>query len=73
MLDHVVVLGAPHLWELMKNYMRYYSQDRSHYSLKNKETPIFRKIQHKPAPAAKVIALPRVYGLHHHYEWRQTA
>ena len=27
----------------------------------------------KPSPDAKVVALPRVGGLHHPYEWRDAA
>ena len=27
----------------------------------------------RPSPDAKVVALPRVGGLHHRYEWRDAA
>jgi len=30
LLDHVIVLNQRHLGRLMKNYIRYYHQDRTH-------------------------------------------
>jgi hypothetical protein len=38
----------------------------------DKDTPFGRAIQEKPENG-KVIALPRVGGLHHRYEWREAA
>jgi hypothetical protein len=32
-----------------------------------KETPARRPVEHRPSPGAKVVALPRVGGLHHWY------
>jgi hypothetical protein len=32
-----------------------------------------RAVQRKPSASAKVVALPRVGGLHHRYEWRDAA
>ncbi|MBM3298422.1 MAG: transposase [Deltaproteobacteria bacterium] len=73
MLDHVVILGEEHLWELMRAYVRYHNVDRPHYSLKQKDAPIFRQIQQRPSSDAKVIAFPRGCGIHHRYEWREAA
>ena len=39
----------------------------------NKDTPSLRAVTHRPSPTAKVVALPRVGGLHHRYEWREAA
>ena len=45
---------------------------RCHLGL-NKDTPSLRAVTHRPSPTAKVVALPRVGGLHHRYEWREAA
>ena len=38
-----------------------------------KDTPDGRPVTPRPSPTAKVVALPRVGGLHHRYEWREAA
>ena len=72
LLEHVVVLGACHLIRLVRAYISYYHEDRCHLGL-NKDTPSLRTVTHRPSPTAKVVALPRVGGLHHRYEWREAA
>ncbi len=72
LLDHVVVLGERHLVRLVRPYICYYHEDRCHLGL-SKDTPNARAITPRPSPAAKVVALPRVGGLHHRYEWRVAA
>ena len=47
-------------------------EDRCHLGL-NKDTPNARAVTPRPSPTAKVVALPRVGGLHHRYEWREAA
>ena len=37
-----------------------------------KDTPNMRPVTPRPSHAAKVVALPRVGGLHHRYEWREA-
>ena len=64
LLEHVVVLGACHLIRLVRAYISYYHEDRCHLGL-NKDTPSLRAVTHRPSPTAKVVALPRVGGLHH--------
>jgi len=49
-----------------------YHEDRCHLGL-DKDTPNERPVTPRPSPAAKVVALPRVGGLHHRYEWREAA
>jgi putative transposase len=71
LLDHVIVLGENHLRRLLREFT-YYHTDRCHLSL-HKDTPSRRPIQHRPARDAKVIALPRLGGLYHRYEWREAA
>ena len=72
LLEHVVVLGATHLVRLMRLYLSYYHEDRCHLGLE-KDTPNERRITPRPSPTAKVVALPRVGGLHHRYEWSEAA
>ena len=70
LLDHAVVINAEHLHRLLTEYVAYYHEDRCHLSL-DKDTPNEREVTPRPSPAAKVVALPRVGGLHHLYEWRE--
>jgi transposase InsO family protein len=72
MLDHIIALNERHLLRLVRDYIRYYNQDRVHDSL-GKDTPHKRPVEPKPTESATVISLPRVGGLHHRYEWRQAA
>ena len=64
LLDHVIVLGERHLLRLVRLHARYYNEDRPHMSLDG-DAPVTRSVE-LPA-AGKVIALPRVAGLHHRY------
>jgi putative transposase len=66
LLDDVIVLNERHLKRLMNEYIRYYHDDRTHLGLA-KETPGGRKAEANPGPECRVIALPRMGGLHHRY------
>ena len=44
----------------------------THLSL-GKDTPIGRSVESRPGRDAEVVALPKVGGLHHRYEWRDAA
>ncbi|MCU0222655.1 MAG: transposase [Acidobacteria bacterium] len=68
LLDHVIVLTEKHLQRLLAGFASYYLNDLSHLFLE-KETPAVRVVEPKPHPAAEVIALPRLGGLHHRYAW----
>ena len=72
MLDRVVVLGERHLLVLLKDYLAYHHEDRTHLGL-DKDTPVPRAVTPRPSPDARVVAVPRVGGLQHRYEWRQAA
>ena len=63
-LDHVIVVGERHLRRMMKRYVRYYNGTRTHLSLE-KDAPEPRLVQ--PPCKGRVVALPRVGGLHHEY------
>ena len=72
LLYHVIILNQNHLYKLLEEYVDCYNQDRTHYNL-GKDPPLSRPIQKKGSNNDKVIALPRVGGLHHKYVWKEAA
>ena len=72
LLDHVIIFNQNHLYSLLEEYIGYYQHDRTHYHL-DKDPPISRPVQTKESDDDKVIALPRVGGLHHKYVWKKAA
>ena len=68
-LDQVIVLNDQHLRRVLTAYISYSHQYRTHLSLEM-DCPQPRAVE--PPEAGKVVALPEVGGLHHHYE-RQAA
>jgi len=71
-LDHVIALNEQHLGRVMRDYVNYFHEDRTHDSLE-KDTPNQRPVDGKPAGNADVISMPRLGGLHHRYAWRRAA
>ena len=65
--DHVIVTGAGHLRRVLREYVAYYNADRTHVAL-DKDSPATRPVL--PPGRGRVIALPRVGGLHHRYDRR---
>ena len=61
-LDHVVVLGERHLRHILRSYMTYYNEARTHLSL-NKDAPIPREV----LTVGRIIATPHLGGLHNQY------
>jgi putative transposase len=70
--DHVIVLNKAQLRNVLTEYFEYYHEDRTHLSL-GKNTPSGRPVESRPVGKCNVIALPRVGGLHHRYEWKKAA
>ena len=66
LLDHVIILNQQHLRRLLKEYVRYYDEDRTHLGL-GKNTPGDRVAASTPADGHKVVSMPRLGGLHHRY------
>ena len=64
LLDHVIVLGERHLLRLVRQHAAYYNEDRPHMGLDG-DAPVTRAVE--PRELGKVVALPRVGGLHHRY------
>jgi transposase InsO family protein len=68
-LDRVIIFNERQLRQLLESYWDYYHRVRPHRSL-DRDSPIPRPVE---APEiGKVIELPLVGGLHHHYR-RQAA
>lgn len=67
LLNHVIVLNENHLKRLMKDYLRYYQEDRTHLGLE-KKTPGNRPAEKSIGKSCRVLSLPRLGGLHHRYE-----
>jgi hypothetical protein len=68
LLDHVVVFNERHLLRLVRDYIAYYHDDRTHLGLA-KATPSNRASLTRPEGDAVVIVLSRLGGHHHRYEW----
>jgi hypothetical protein len=64
-LDHMIILSENHLCRILKDYMDYYNNCRTHLSL-DRNSPSLRDI--KPPSKGKVISIPQVGGLHHVYK-----
>jgi len=63
-LNHVIVLNERHLHRILNSYFDYYHKWRTHLSL-DMDCPDERPVQQ--ANDRKVIEIPDVGGLHHHY------
>jgi transposase InsO family protein len=72
LLDKIIVINQRQLRRVMAQFVRYYHEDRCHLGLE-KDTPELRVVTPQPSPNAGVVALPRVGGLQHRYEWREAA
>lgn len=72
LLDHVIIFNEEHLRSLMKQYVEYYNNDRCHLSV-GRDSPKGRKVLNKDSESGKIIAFPKLGGLHHKYEWKKAA
>ena len=68
----MIVFNETHLRRLVRDYIRYYHEDRTHDGL-GKDTPNRRPIEQRKNRTAKLLALPRLGGLHHRYKWNLSA
>lgn len=72
LLDHVIPLNENHLRRLIREYVAYHHEDRTHDSLE-KDTPYRRPVEYRASPTAELVSHARLGGLHHRYSWRQAA
>jgi len=61
-MDHTVVFSEAHLRRILRSYVAYYNEARTHLSL-NKNAPVARTVQ----PIGQITAVPTLGGLHHQY------
>ena len=66
LLDHVIVVNKRHLKRLMNEYVRYYHNDRTNLAIA-KETPAGREAVNGSRTGSRVLAMPKLGGLHHRY------
>jgi putative transposase len=64
-LDHFLILNEAHLRRLLRGYLPYYNTVRPHQALEQ-NAPRPRAVQ--PPGRGRVVAIPQVGGLHHHYQ-----
>jgi putative transposase len=62
--DRLIVLSERHAQRLLAEFRDWYNQDRVHLAL-GKDAPDHRP--NEPAELGKVVALPRLGGVHHRY------
>ncbi len=66
-LDHMIILGERHLRKVLREYLEYYHESRTHLGL-GKECPEARAVE--PPEMGKIISISQVGGLHHRYTRR---
>jgi len=64
-LNHMIILNENHLRRVLDSYFNYYHYSRTHQSLDH-NAPFAREVE--PHGNGKIIAIPKVGGLHHHYK-----
>jgi putative transposase len=67
LLDPVFVLNERHLKRLVNKYVRYYYKDRTHLALA-RGTPDGREAADKSNAGSRIVAMPRLGGLHRRYD-----
>ena len=60
-IDHVIIFGERHLRHLLRSYLDYYNETRTHLSL-DKDAPVSRAIE----AVGRIVGRPILGGLHHH-------
>ncbi len=63
-LDHIIALNESQLRRVIRSYVEYFHEDRTHLGL-DKDTPVARAVE-RPENG-KIVTYPRVGGLHHRY------
>jgi len=64
LLDHVIVLNERHLKRLMKEYVHYYQNDRTHLA-SDKRTPAGRLLANNGGGHGRILSTPKLGSLHH--------
>jgi len=64
-LDHFIIFNERHLSQVLRAYVEYYNNARTHLSL-DRNAPVPRTTE-LPSQG-KVVSIPQVGGLHHQYQ-----
>lgn len=72
LLDHVILRDEAHLSRLLREFVHYYHEDRTHLGLE-KGTPSHRPRDAAPDDGSALRAERRLGGLHHRYHWQRVA
>jgi putative transposase len=68
-LDHVLIYREKQLQRILNEYMAYFNQARPHQGIRQHIPEPSRSSHSSHQAGSKVIALPKVGGLHHDYQW----
>jgi transposase InsO family protein len=71
LFNHIIILNENHLRKLLKLYVKYYNEDRTHLTL-YKDSPNRREILKLPIGERKLLSVPKIGGLHHRYYWKKA-
>ena len=63
-LDHVIIFNETHLPKVLRKYLDYYHESRTHLGLE-KDCPLPRPVE--PPEMGDVVSIPHLGGLHHRY------
>ncbi len=63
-LDHMIVLSEAHLRRVLRDYIEYYNESRTHLGLGG-DCPVLRRVE--PPSEGPIKKRPMVGGLHHRY------
>jgi putative transposase len=65
-LDHMLILGESHLYQVIKEYVEFFNQARPHQGIEQKIPEGIQVAENKNSKG-KIIAFPVLNGLHHDY------
>jgi putative transposase len=68
-LDHVLILHERQLQRVLNQYVVYFNRARPHQGIQQQVPERCRSAPLSQGAVHKVIAIPRVGGLHHDYQW----
>ena len=66
-VDHMIVVNERHLRKILRGYLAYYHDSRTHLGLAG-DSPKHREVE--PPERGSIVALPVLGGLHHRYTRR---
>ena len=67
-LDNFIIFSEKHLERILKKYIQYYNEQRPHQGLEQQVPSGYL-----PQTDGKVVSIPVLSGLHHHYERRKAS